>query len=252
MEISLDANCNTTSIPLNKQGRFNNTLLGQTIALGLNLRLDAELGALVIPGGTFTTAGASPGTDGLCGTEDDVPVLSSTITKSIPASVITALNSLYSSPTVANLFDLANRALGGQSTGGASLNDINAAVSAINEGFDHCQFLVPNASSIITSGTSSRMTEESTEKDEDISMKAFPNPFANSTTIEFVTKTDVQVVVTVYNVAGAKVIELFDGISKAGVFNRVIFKGENLADGLYIYKIRVGNKIYFDRLMLQR
>ena len=241
-----DINCNTT-IPLNSEGRFNNTLLGQAIALGFNLRLDAHLGALIIPGTTFTTMGGTPGVDGKCGTTDDVPVFTDLITKSIPQSVLTALNTLYGSQTVANLFDLANRALGGQLTAGASLTDINAAVSAINEGFDHCRFLQISRVNASKFGISS-----SAERNNDIIMKAYPNPFEKSTTIEFSAKTDVNVNVNVYTITGVRVVELFNGKVKADEVNQVIFNGENLPNGIYIYKITVDNNVYFDKLILQK
>jgi len=242
---SFDSNCNTT-ISLNQNGRFNNTLLGQTIALGFNLRLDSDLGSLVIPGTTFTTMGALPGIDGICGTEDDVPVFESQISKTIPQAVINALISIYSGATVENLFDLANRALGGQSTGRATLNDINQAVSAVNEGFDGCRFLVLPEQPLFQEPISMDGITR------DIMMKAFPNPFLNSTTIEFVAGTDMNVVVSVYTLSGFKVTELFNSNLKANETRQVIFSGESLPDGIYIYKIPVGDKVYFDRLVLQK
>jgi hypothetical protein len=87
---------------------------------------------------------------------------------------------------------------------------------------------------------------------EKVVMKAYPNPFVNSTTIEFVTKTDAQAIVSIYNVAGAKISDLFDGNTEAGIVNKVIFNGENLSDGIYFYKISVGDKVFFNKLILQK
>jgi hypothetical protein len=209
------------------------------------LRLDTDLGALVIPGISFTTMGAQPGADGKCGTEDDVPLFTSLITKTIPQSVLTALNSLYSSPSVVNLFDLANRALGGAPTGGATLNDINAAVSAINEGFDGCRFFEVTPKFTATG-------KPKVDKTNTIVSKAYPNPFAYSATIEFITKKDAVVNVTVYNIAGTKVADLFTGEVKADEVKQVIFKGESLPNGIYIYRITSGDNVYFDRVVLQK
>jgi len=59
--------------------------------------------------------------------------------------VTTALCLLGEPLTVGGLLDLANIALGGGDTKGASIADINQAVDAINEGFDECRFLLnPN------------------------------------------------------------------------------------------------------------
>ena len=239
---TFDANCGS-AIPLNSNGRFNNVLLGQTIALGFNLRLDPELGDLVIPGTSFTTMEALSGEDGICGTEDDVPVFGSVITKTISQTVLDALISIYGEATVANLFDLANRALGGQSTGGATLKQITGAVGAINEGFDHCRFLVDENNNPVVGLA---------ERSQELTAIAFPNPFANSTTIQFVANSDQVVTVTVYTITGAKVAELYNGTVQKGATNRVIFNGENLPDGIYIYKITVGDQDYFDRLVLQK
>jgi hypothetical protein len=86
--------------------------------------------------------------------------------------------------------------------------------------------------------------------EEIILMKAFPNPFENTTTIEFTTKADADVNVSVYTITGDKVMGLFNGLSKADLVNRVVFNGTDLPDGIYIYKIQVDDKVYFDRLVL--
>ncbi|MGE5344988.1 MAG: hypothetical protein ACM3JH_03445, partial [Acidithiobacillales bacterium] len=143
--------CETTSpsIPLNKFGRFNNTLLGQTITLALNLRMDGALGGYVLPA-SITTVPALPGPDGVVGEplecvsggadpNDDSanldPLTCNAVTRTIPSSLVGL--------TVNQLLDLANQALAGIDTG-FSLSDINAAVSAVNEAFDKCRFLEPD------------------------------------------------------------------------------------------------------------
>src|SRR5262249_58625196 len=88
------------------------------------------------------TQGALPGPDGLVGTSDDViNPADPPKTFTIPVSVTTALCLLGEPLTVGGLLDLANIALGGGDTKGASNADINQAVDAINEGFDECRFL---------------------------------------------------------------------------------------------------------------
>ncbi|HXG64022.1 MAG TPA: HYR domain-containing protein [Blastocatellia bacterium] len=156
----LDANCNTSpAIPTDKKGKWRNVLLGQVVALSFNVRLHTipepdgpfDLGSFELCE-TIVTHAALPGPDGALGTNDDVmdpgpngilgddddPVL----TVRIPLSVLCALDALGLPRTVNGLLELANRALGGQPTGGASLSDINKAVDAINRGFDECRFVV--------------------------------------------------------------------------------------------------------------
>jgi hypothetical protein len=218
------ASCATT-IPL-KNGKFDNVLLGQTIALGLNIRNDAGLGGLILNGTIMTTTGG---------------------TKAIPQSVLDALQSIYGSRSVANLFDLANRALGGLSTGGASLSDINQAVSAINEGFDECKNLIG------FSGGNSR-TDEAIVSDasNDVTLNAVPNPFAFSTSLEFITNADSKVKVEVYNVTGVRVATLFNEDVKANEAKSVMFNGQYLPNGMYIYVLTANEKAYYYKLLLVR
>jgi hypothetical protein len=134
----------TAMLSLGAKGKFKNILLGQTIALSLNVRLGP--GLLSIPlASSFCTQGTLPGPDGLRGTADDTLVAGDILKFAIPASVLTGLSdpSLgILDVTVQGLLELANRALAGQPTGGASLSAINDAVDAINRGFDECRVLV--------------------------------------------------------------------------------------------------------------
>jgi hypothetical protein len=240
-------NC-STSIPVDKKGKFINVLLGQTITLGLNLRLNAPLGSLIIKGTKLTTIGSYPGADGKCGTDDDQVNTGSVLVKKIPQSVLNALSSLYSSRSVQNLFDLANRALGGLSTGGASLAEINQAVSAINEGFDGCRFL----QSFGEYGRDAAEENEAVTDDKNINLKAIPNPFSSSTTLEFTSKADALATVEVYNVEGMKVATLFNENVKANETHYVIFNGEGFADGIYIYRVTTGARSYYHKLLLAK
>ncbi|WP_177204612.1 T9SS type A sorting domain-containing protein [Hymenobacter arizonensis] len=122
---------NLTSVLDSRTDRFNNVLIGQTLTLSLNTRLDANLGGVQLTP-TMVTYGATS-----CG-NDAQPILTDVVTRTIPQSVITYLNATGGA-TVANLLNLANQALSGAS-GLPSHSDINAAVSAINELFDNCRF----------------------------------------------------------------------------------------------------------------
>jgi hypothetical protein len=104
--------CQTNpAIPLQGNGQWQSTLLGQTVTLTLNTRLDPNLPGLVLPSCV-----------------------------SIPASVLTALNDSTCNggygQTVSGLLYLANRGLAGQSTCSASLGDITNALNSINTYFN--------------------------------------------------------------------------------------------------------------------
>jgi hypothetical protein len=136
----------TAVLPLLVKGNgiktFKNILLGQTITLSLNTRLNASLLNFALPA-SFCTVPALPGTDTKLGTSDDQPDTSGGAQKfTIPGPVLSALANAGLPITVAGLLDLANRALAAQATTPATLSEINDAVDAINRGFDECRMLV--------------------------------------------------------------------------------------------------------------
>ena len=107
----------SSAIPLTSKGKFKNVLLGQTIALSLNIRLDNDLaGVGLCP--VMITQASLPGPDGIHGTSDDIldpgpdgipgSGDEDIYTFTIPASVFTALDSLGLSHTVSGLLQLAN------------------------------------------------------------------------------------------------------------------------------------------------
>jgi hypothetical protein len=101
--------CQTsTPLPLQGNGQWQSTLLGQTVTLTLNTRLDPNLAGLILPGSCVAIRG----------------------------NVLTALTTCGYTQTVGGLLSLANKGLAGQPTCGASLSDITTALDAINNKFD--------------------------------------------------------------------------------------------------------------------
>jgi hypothetical protein len=138
-------NCNVLGIPnlpLNN-GKFANVFLGQTIALGLNLRLDPTLANL-----DLTTIGTPVLINRVAYRKFCTQSGGTIQTWLISQAVIDALSNPTYVPDathrgkVSGLLDLANRALAGLSTGSVSITDINAAIDSINKGFDECAMLV--------------------------------------------------------------------------------------------------------------
>ncbi len=66
----------------------------------------------------------------------------------------------------------------------------------------------------------------------------FPNPFNPTTTIKFGLKESGKVNITIYNILGEKITTLLDKEMDAGIFD-VKFNGENLASGIYIYRLSI-------------
>jgi hypothetical protein len=124
-----------------KKGVIDNTLLAQTITLGLNLGIDSDLGSFVLQSGTLAIA--TP--EGGCGSE--VPkvrscsydVYTPTINEYKYYNIPSIVN-LLPVKTVQGLFDMANVALGGGTLpAGVTLSNLASAVDLINNVFDNCR-----------------------------------------------------------------------------------------------------------------
>jgi hypothetical protein len=125
-----DKNCADTDFPnklLFSDGRFKNVLIGQVVALTLNLRLypgclddGAYLGSYVLPDSPFCTIPYDQ--PEACVEQFEIPE---------------ELQGL----TVDQLLDTANAALAGDTT--YKISDIYKAVTAVNEAFDECRIIVP-------------------------------------------------------------------------------------------------------------
>lgn len=77
----------------------------------------------------------------------------------------------------------------------------------------------------------------------------FPNPFNPSTKIEFFLKQSGKVRLDIYNLIGQKVAELINEELSAG-FHYVNFNASDLASGIYIYQLKVGNKFTSAKKMI--
>ena len=124
-----------------KKGTINNTLLAQTITLGLNLGIDSQLGDFVLQAGKLATAAPEGGCGSdtpmprSCSEEGYAPTINEYQYFDIPAVV-----DLLPDKTVQGLFDMANIALGGGALPeGVSLSALASAVDVVNNAFDGCR-----------------------------------------------------------------------------------------------------------------
>ncbi len=192
-----------------KNGRINNVLLGQTITLGLNMRIKPNLALLALDSPILEVANSS----GCLGAPPvDHPIACTVVNYTFNSSVYSLLLSMYGpNPTVANLFDLANKALG--NCGGIAnnmLSPINDAVTMINEKFDGCKWATFQGNGSGTnpiSGIDPWITEDQPAQ---IKMSVMPNPFANSTVVEFSVSKSSHVTLELYNIMGSKIATLVD------------------------------------------
>jgi hypothetical protein len=76
-----------------------------------------------------------------------------------------------------------------------------------------------------------------------------PNPFNPKTTLSFILPEAARVILKVYDLRGAEVATLVNGVREAGQ-HQVVFDGSNLASGVYLYRLSAGNFTICGKLML--
>ncbi len=198
-------NCdNTPSGMVNGQGRLNNILLAQTITLRLNMRLTPSLPGFQFPNGVFYTwesTGCDPNTSTPSGSAQQ---------HTIPASVLALLPA---NPTVQDISNLADKALGNQ-LNNVNLGDINTVVSMINEVFDECKWASGSQGFGIITSVKPNLADN---KKFGITAVAYPNPFNDVTNVNITSSQNVtSAVVEVYTLSGTKVASVYQGNLIAG------------------------------------
>lgn len=77
----------------------------------------------------------------------------------------------------------------------------------------------------------------------------YPNPFNNATNIEYTIKEENYVELAVYNVLGEKVAILVDERKLPGKYS-INFSSNSLPSGIYIYRLKEGNRIISRKMTL--
>ncbi len=77
----------------------------------------------------------------------------------------------------------------------------------------------------------------------------YPNPFNPSTIINFSISKSEFVTMKIYNALGQEVSTVVNEFLNAGSY-KVNFNAENLASGMYIYKITAGNFVSAKKMLL--
>ena len=100
----------------------------------------------------------------------------------------------------------------------------------------------PSASLVSNEVTTGLPTEVSLDQN-------YPNPFNPSTVIRFKLPENSKVQLQVFDVLGRQVAELVNRRVEAG-FHQITFDARNLASGMYIYRLQVGNSVITKKLTL--
>jgi len=291
--------------------KIRNVLLSQSIALALNVYMpNSQLGS-------FSLAGAGGSADlwmvtvaktGDCSSLADAVAKSCTYAPKyecvtdptvitgytttynpyqafmIPANVI---NALPGDKTVADLLKFASDALGGATLpAGVSLSNINAAVDAINRGFDECRIFVefkatssvtgyctppapgtcPEPEPIITSNSgygrpgvnaaSESNVQVNTQPQivnvKDVTINAYPNPFRDVVNFRFISPAKGRATLELFTVYGQRLGVLFDGDVNAGTYNFVKYDKINPGNNMLIYKLTVNGKVITGKVQSAR
>lgn len=88
------------------------------------------------------------------------------------------------------------------------------------------------------------------EEDKGLFMNVYPNPFSNSTTINFLLTSDTHVKITVYDMNGRFVKEVYNADVKSGDTNTAEWYAEGIADGIYIYRMVTDTDVFTGKLIL--
>ena len=119
-----------------------------------------------------------------------------------------------------------------------------AGIGLIQEGFEGGDWILQGA--IIDGATYGQITvsveREFGDKVTQAEIRAYPNPFNASTTIEYYLSLPTTITVAIYDLLGRQVYILFDGTQSAG-FHKAVWNGRNthgreVASGIYLLTVR--------------
>lgn len=85
-----------------------------------------------------------------------------------------------------------------------------------------------------------------------IDLRAYPNPFNASTTIEYTLPETTEVILTVSDITGKEVRRLVNGSAQGAGLHQTVFHAEDLPSGVYFYTLEAQGVRKTDKLMLQR
>jgi len=92
--------------------------------------------------------------------------------------------------------------------------------------------------------------EKSLIPDEYTLYQNYPNPFNPATTIMYALPNQSKVSLNVYNVLGELIIVLINNELQEAGYHQVMFKGNSLSSGVYIYKLVAGNYTHTKKMLM--
>jgi len=246
----VDSTCELPpDLPATKKGKLRNQLLGETIALSLNTRLDPDLIDLEVCARMFTVQGFA-GPDSLYGTVDDTMcVVCDTMTIRIPETVLAAVaDSLAVTPTVGTILDFANMALAGDHIYDATHHDVWHAVKNLNRAFKRCRFLVgcTNDTSEVVETFFARESLEGNASagnqsvvEEPAAWLAASSPVRDLARVSYSLPERSRVRIAIYTAAGREAAALAEGSVEAGTrsVELPLVRSRGFASGVYFVRM---------------
>jgi hypothetical protein len=270
---SMGLNC----LPLSKQGKLTNQLLAQTIVLGLNLRINSELADLPLADGYLTTQTklwCEEGSGGLEWVCEPIYDLEWNIVGwnnvdpyeyyMLSEAVLCYMDEMGYPMTVEGLFNLANDALGGLlNPDGVScsmkvdLSKIASAVDMINNAFDGCRIFVGyKDAKFMCPEDAVEIAQKSAEIEASslgaTDIKAYPNPFNDMVTLEFVAGEDAHAILQINNIVGQTITILMDKQVQKGMLNTITYQPANAAPGILFYKLTLNGSVQTGKLIYNK
>ncbi len=236
--------CATATGTYLNSGKFKSVILGQTIALMLNVRSNPALGNLALTGPYFTTYNATSCTNGTAkpGTKT---------VKNIPQSV---LNCLGANNTVNGLITLANQALAEAIPAACTCTtpQINEALNAINTGFDNCKILAGFGNSSAGVRIMDPGTEPVQESSDEFEFAVMPNPVSGVSTLFFTARESAVADCELFGMNGQRVQKIFQQQVEAGNPYGFEINSSDLLPGIYFVRVTIGSETSIQKIVVIR
>ena len=87
---------------------------------------------------------------------------------------------------------------------------------------------------------------------DDVLLKAYPNPFKDRLSIEFMLYKDSKVSLELFNMSGQRIATLYQGNARANEINKVEFLPEHVPGGILIYRLSTEKAFFFDKAVMVR
>ena len=96
---------------------------------------------------------------------------------------------------------------------------------------------------------SAQIESDLISKPENSSISVYPNPFSDRLHFEFMCPKDVDALIEIYDLTGRKIETIFDRKIKGGVKNNVDFVPESDVIGIYFYRIKLGEDVFYNKVI---